>query len=452
MFYDDALDTGDSVMAESNIVIRVENLGKVYQVYDKPEDRLKQSLYPRLCRFFGRPGKRYFQEYWALRDVSFSCSRGESVGVLGKNGAGKSTLLQLLAGTLYPATGSVELSGRVSALLELGSGFNPEYTGMQNIYFNGVLLGMSRQELDERIDSIIAFADIGDYLEQPVKSYSSGMMMRLAFSVMVHLKPELLIIDEALSVGDVFFQQKCNRFMRDELTDCTKIFVSHDLVAVSDFCERVLVLDKGRLIFDGPVKEGIEAYLKSEHGVVPGAEVTVSRQQFSGVQQAQPATEQVKLNPVDSNSLGGENAVSIDSFAVIIDGVECVRSSKVSGGQRVVIRALLKSTFDTERLIFGYLVSDKTGRHIFGDNSLSMGDPFAMESSGRMVVEIEIVWPTVAPGDYTLTLGIGEGDNPHNHKIQCWAHSVFAFTAVESSLSHGIFTNHITGITFSPAE
>ena len=193
----------------SEISIKVENLSKCYQVYEQPRDRLRQFVMPRIRRMAGLKPKQYFREFWALRDVSFEVKKGETVGIIGRNGSGKSTLLQMICGTLNPSSGSITGTGRISALLELGSGFNPEFTGRENVYMNAAVLGLDKEEIDARFDGIAAFADIGDFIEQPVKTFSSGMVVRLAFSVAINVDPEILIVDEALSVGDELFQRKC---------------------------------------------------------------------------------------------------------------------------------------------------------------------------------------------------------------------------------------------------
>jgi lipopolysaccharide transport system ATP-binding protein len=233
--------------------ITVRNLSKCYQIYDRPEDRLKQGLW--------RGRKRFYREFWALRDVSFEVRKGDTVGIIGRNGSGKSTLLQLIAGTLTATAGSVEVNGRIAALLELGSGFNPEFTGRENVYMNGAILGLDRAEIDRRFDAIAAFADIGEFIDQPVKTYSSGMMVRLAFSVSVNVEPEILIVDEALAVGDMGFQFKCmERLERLTRSGTTLLFVSHDIAAIKAFCGQVIYLVNGRMRAQGTPDEMTELY------------------------------------------------------------------------------------------------------------------------------------------------------------------------------------------------
>lgn len=233
--------------------IAVRSLGKCYQVYDRPVDRLKQS--------FWRGHKRFFREFWALRGVSFELRRGESMGIIGRNGSGKSTLLQIIAGTLTPSEGEVEVHGRIAALLELGSGFNPDFTGRENVYLNGAILGLSRCEINERFDRIAAFADIGLFLDQPVKTYSSGMVVRLAFAVQVQVEPDILIVDEALAVGDTLFQKRCFQRLHElQNQGCTILFVSHDMESVRTLTTRAIFLKEGHVSVAGSPSDVLLAY------------------------------------------------------------------------------------------------------------------------------------------------------------------------------------------------
>ncbi|MBU9548143.1 ABC transporter ATP-binding protein [Burkholderia multivorans] len=243
-----------SADAAHQVAIRATNVSKRYEIYDTPHERLKQFVLPKLQRFVGKVPAQYFHEFCALKDISFEIAKGETVGVIGRNGSGKSTLLQIICGTLTPTSGSVETRGRVAALLELGAGFNPEFTGRENVYLNGAILGLSKAEIDTRFDSIAAFADIGEFMEQPVKTYSSGMYVRLAFAVSINVDPDILIVDEALSVGDARFQAKCMKRIKNiQANGTTILFVSHDVSSVRTLCERALWLDGGALRMDGDV-------------------------------------------------------------------------------------------------------------------------------------------------------------------------------------------------------
>ena len=254
------------------MAVRASDLGKMYRIYDRPEDRLKQML---LCRL----GRSYGHEFWGLRHVSFEVRRGERFGIIGKNGAGKSTLLQIIAGTVAPSEGEVRLRGRISALLELGSGFNPEFTGRENVFLNGSILGVPRSEMEARFDDIAAFADIGDFIDQPVKLYSSGMFVRLAFAVTTSVDADILVIDEALAVGDIFFRQKCYKRL-EELVErgVSIILVSHAMTEVEQFCQRALLLDQGAPLLIGSASEAVKRYylLEQQDRSVPAPKAGVA--------------------------------------------------------------------------------------------------------------------------------------------------------------------------------
>lgn len=238
---------------QENVAISVQNVKKIYKLYDKPKDRLKEAL--------GLSGKKNHKLHYALNGVSMNIYRGETVGIIGTNGSGKSTILKIITGVLNPTEGQVVVDGRISALLELGAGFNQEYNGIENVYLNGTMMGFSEKEIDEKLPAILEFADIGDYVYQPVKTYSSGMFVRLAFAVAINIEPEILIVDEALSVGDVFFQAKCyHKFEEFKEMGKTIVFVSHDLSSISKYCDRVFLLNKGDLLGEGSPKEMIDAY------------------------------------------------------------------------------------------------------------------------------------------------------------------------------------------------
>lgn len=239
----------------SDYAISVEHVNKMYKLYDKPSDRFKEAM--------GLSKKKKYREHYALHDVNFQVKKGETVGIIGTNGSGKSTILKIITGVLNPTDGEVKVNGRISALLELGAGFNQEYTGIENVYLNGTMIGFTREEIDEKLDSILEFADIGDFVNQPVKTYSSGMFVRLAFAVAINIDPEILIVDEALSVGDVFFQAKCyHKFEEFKKLGKTILFVSHDLGSIGKYCDRVVLLNQGVKLNEGNPKEMIDIYKK----------------------------------------------------------------------------------------------------------------------------------------------------------------------------------------------
>ena len=250
-------------MSSDDIAISVSGLSKRYEIYEVPRDRLKQFILPTLQRLAGSAPKQYFDEFWALQNISFEVRKGETVGIIGCNGSGKSTLLQMICGTLNPTHGSIQTSGRIAALLELGSGFNPEFSGRENVYMNCTVLGLSREEIDQRFDSIAEFADIGVFIEQPVKTYSSGMSIRLAFAVAVNVDPNILIVDEALAVGDELFQRKCfSRIEAIRASGSTILFVSHSGAQIVELCDRAILLDAGEQLVSGLPKQIVGSYQK----------------------------------------------------------------------------------------------------------------------------------------------------------------------------------------------
>jgi lipopolysaccharide transport system ATP-binding protein len=250
----------------SEIAIRLDNISKCYQIYDKPQDRFKQLVYPWLQRIVGKPLKAYHRKFSALKDISFEVKKGETVGIIGRNGAGKSTLLQIICGTLTPTSGNIQVNGRVAALLELGAGFNYEFTGKENVYLNAQILGLTSKEIEDCYSEIIDFADIGEFIDKPVKTYSSGMFVRLAFSVIVHVKPDILIVDEALAVGDIYFQAKCmHRLKKMMASGVTVLFVSHDTATVRALCQKCLYLERGNQIEFNSTREVVDTYIGGEH-------------------------------------------------------------------------------------------------------------------------------------------------------------------------------------------
>ena len=361
--------------------IRVDHLGKRYQIYDRPRDRLKQALVPRLLHAIGRTAPTYFREFWALRDVSFEVARGESVGIVGRNGAGKSTLLQIIAGTTVPTLGSVEVHGRVAALLELGSGFSPEFTGRENVWLNGAILGLGREEIAAKFDDIAAFADIGEFLEQPVKTYSTGMVVRLAFAIQTAVSPEILIVDEALSVGDVFFQAKCIARMRKLLADgVTLLYVSHDAATVRQLCNRAVLLHRGRLVAFDSAREVADRYLHMEleernaaAGVRGSAATIAGTDAPSAAAETEAALEEAMLGA----GLFAEKAKfnRAGSRQACFANVQLLKQGKPTNvfehGDEVVLRQVVRFTRDLDNVNVSYKIRTPQGTDVvFGDTRL----------------------------------------------------------------------------------
>lgn len=407
--------------------IEVSNVKKSYALYDKKSDKLREAL--------SLTGKRYHCDFEALKGVSFCVKRGECVGLIGLNGSGKSTLLKILTGVISPTAGDIRINGRVSALLELGAGFNPEYTGMENIYLNTMLMGYSREETDQLLDQILEFADIGEFIHQPVKIYSSGMFVRLAFSIAVAVKPDILIIDEALSVGDVFFQQKCYRRIRDIAEEATVLIVSHDLNSITKFCKRLMVLNGGVLIYDGEAGQGVTEYYKVKQGSVLDENIreqmamdylSISREKF--------------VKP-ELNQYSGQMDIVIDSFYYQVD--EQPFAEYCEKDQVFYVRMLVTSRQAYSGLIVGYQIRDKYGNEVFGETNLTSDPNNETEiAAGRSLISFQFTWPEVREGDYFITLGIGIGPEVLNQVEQCWVNqAIHIINTNHQKLIYGFFNN-----------
>jgi lipopolysaccharide transport system ATP-binding protein len=421
-------------MSCSQAAIQVAGLGKCYRVYDRPQDRLKQSVVPRLRSIAGRPPVRYYREFWALRNVSFEVQRGETVGILGRNGSGKSTLLQIVAGILTPTEGRVTARGRIAALLELGSGFNPEFTGRENVHLNASLLGLDRRQVEERFDSIAEFADIGAYLDQPVKTYSSGMILRLAFAVQVTVDADVLIIDEALAVGDARFQLKCFRRLEElKAAGSTILFVSHDTEVVRSFCDHGMVLENGSAIFWGDARAATVTYLAALFPEQSHLSAKARADTVGGVQVSAPAEAGgrsadgwLRLAPADrithTFGVGGAKLESIE-----IAGLD--PPNLLIGGRRVIfrcrfswdlelVRSLIEAQGYARNITVGIALADKKGSYLFGCNGFDAGLAIDCLQDGHGEVEFRIVLPHLAPGSYFLSAAIALGDLDHHVQLK----------------------------------
>ena len=390
----------------SDIAIKVENLSKCYQIYDTPRDRLKQFVLPKMQRVIGRQPKQYFREFWALRDVSFEIKKSETVGVLGRNGSGKSTLLQIIAGTLVPTFGEVNSRGVLAALLELGSGFNPDFTGRENIYLNGIILGFSEDAMDERFDEIARFADIGDYLDQPVKTYSSGMAIRLAFAVQACVSPQILIVDEALSVGDEKFQRKCFDYIERLRADgCSILLVTHSTATVEKFCQRGILLHKGEAHGIGPAKEIVDQY----HALLYSDEKAYLRYQSANRKETidSPAEESESNTGKDDTT-----AESIDIRAAITEwGIFDVNDNpceQFKTGEIIKIRFYVSVQDYVGEIQAGILIRTVEGVSAFGTSTLYHNKNYIDAQQGnRLKFDFELKADLCA-GNYFVTLSIAE--------------------------------------------
>lgn len=374
--------------AQPEVVISVRNLGKCYHIYDRPQDRLKQALL--------RWRRTYFREFWAVRNVSFEVRRGQALGVIGRNGSGKSTLLQIIAGTLMPTEGQVEVRGRLSALLELGSGFNAEFTGRENVYLQGAIMGIPRRVMEEKFDQIAAFADIGQFIDQPVKTYSSGMHARLAFSVSVAIDPEILIVDEILAVGDIGFQQRCLarlRTMREK--GLTLLFVSHSPDSVKSICDSGLVLVEGQPIYYGPAEPAMNQYLRH---------IREQANQDALIAEAR-LRETVKFRTAIPGQMRyGTGHVQIEAVRVLNKAGEPARAFGFR--EPVVVEATLVAQVDMKDISVSFLARDQTGVDLVGTTTFDEAVKLPPMKSGQRVrvrFEFENI---LRPGNFGVCLAV----------------------------------------------
>lgn len=429
-----------------DIAISVNDLCKQYFLYRRPVHRIFETFHPL--------GRSFHTSFSALSNVNFQVERGESIGIIGRNGSGKSTLLQIICGNLQATGGNVEVKGRISALLELGAGFNPEFTGRENVYLSTAILGLSRKETDIRFGQIAGFAEIGDFIDRPVKTYSSGMYIRLAFATAISVDPEILIIDEALAVGDIFFQQKCMEHMKKMMKGCTIMLVSHDMHSITNMCNRVVVLDKGRIVYEGTPPQGVAKYTKILH-----SEKLVKKDDSIPQPDVPPEvcaaahdimTDFDQWFTVNNEDRGGAGEVDILRASITKDGLPVATVQK---SDEISVRLLVHSLTAKERMIFGYTVRDRIGNAIFGENSLCLNHTFLSLTQGYSIAEYSFLWPEVYPDEYTLTVGIGEGTHPLAHTVQCWAHNIVSFSAITPETAvHGMFNNKLENITVVPVN
>lgn len=407
-------------------VITVQNLTKMYKLYDNPMDRVKEALSAR--------GRKRYKEHYALRDINFTVRQGETVGIIGTNGSGKSTILKIITGVLSPTEGSVRVDGRISALLELGAGFNPDYSGIENIYLNGTMLGFSRDEMTEKLDEIIEFADIGDFINQPVKTYSSGMFVRLAFAVAINIDPEVLIVDEALSVGDVFFQAKCFRkFEEFKANNKTILFVSHDLGSINKYCDRAILLNKGHVVEEGTPKEIIDIYKKilvnqydeeaeqsqeegqtdkgpeeaGESGAVPEASAVSDPDDnvsdHEEPEQADAVLWKSRFNVNPSIVEYGDKKAEIIDFCMLDANGIITNSIEKDKEFRIKMKILFHDTI--EEPIFAYTIKDRMGNDLTGTNTLYEEINVGAKHAGDVTEVTFRQIMTLHGGEYLISLG-----------------------------------------------
>jgi lipopolysaccharide transport system ATP-binding protein len=416
--------------------IQINHLSKKYQIYSHPADKLREVL-----RLTSKPLHR---EFWALEDVSFEVEKGVSLGIIGQNGSGKSTLLQILAGIMRQTLGDCFVSGKVSALLELGSGFNPEFTGRENVFMNGAILGFDTKQMEERFEAITRFAEIGDFIDQPVKTYSSGMFMRLAFAVAVNVDPDILLVDEALSVGDLIFQHRCMHRM-NHLRDSGKtiVLVTHDLGAITQFCNRALLLDHGRLIVDGRTDAVVQKYR---------ALIFERERRYGGFD----AGETERGDVITASGLGSmplaQSIPNIDhrfgSGAASVMGVELLDragkpSAAVFSGDMVVVRLSVRFNQDVDHPILGYTMRDRLGVELSACNTSYASRPLPPGRKGQVfTTDFRVQLPMLAPGSYSISPAVAKGDLL-KHDMCDWIDNALVFSISSERVIYGMMSMEV---------
>ncbi|ENM5901504.1 ABC transporter ATP-binding protein [Vibrio mimicus] len=405
----------------SNIVISTNNISKGYVLYEKPHHCLKRIISSYFTGYDGNISNEPINnQFWALKNVSMDLRKNETLGIIGQNGSGKSTLLQIICGTLSPTSGSTKTQGKVAALLELGAGFNPEYTGRENVYLNASMYGLSAKDIEEKMNSIIDFSEIGEHIDQPVKTYSSGMYVRLAFSVIANIDADILVIDEALAVGDAHFQQKCMRFLNKFKEHGSIFFVSHDTSAMISFCDRVVWLHKGEVVASGNPKTVCEEYLSFLH------------QEHTG--QGSGCVSELKVSKAVSGD--NQNARSFGDGAAQITNCMLTDSNDnkiVSIEKRtdVKLKISFQAKANLESIIVGFIVKDRLGQYLFGENTfdkkLSVSGSMSKGEFGQVTFSFEM--PRFAPGTYSVAVAIASG-TPNQHIQHHWIHEAIIFTSL----------------------
>ncbi len=419
---------------DKNLAISVQGVSKIYKLYDKPIDRLKEAV--------SLTHKSYHRDFFALSDISFEVKKGETVGIIGTNGSGKSTILKIITGVLSPTTGTAEVSGNISALLELGAGFNSEYTGLENIYMNGTMMGFSRQEMERRMDDILRFADIGDFVNQPVKTYSSGMFVRLAFALAINVDPEILIVDEALSVGDVFFQAKCYRRMEEMMKNGTTILmVSHDMGSIIKYCDKVVLLNRGHFVAQGEAGKMVDLYKKilaNQTDELAEALIEQKKEALGLPVEAAVSDKRMKdrmnLNPEVQEY--GDGRASFEDFGTL-DARGNVTNLLLKG-EMFTIRERVRFHAPIENPIFTYTLRDKKGTDITGTNTLFEGTEIKPVKDGDVYTVSFRQKMNLQGGEYLLSMsctGYENGEHVVYHRL----YNVLSLTVISNKNTVGYY-------------
>ncbi len=418
--------------------IEVSHVTKIYKLYNRPIDRLKETVNPL--------HKEYHRDFFALNDLSFHVKKGETVGIIGTNGSGKSTILKIITGVLTPTSGEVKTDGKISALLELGAGFNQDYTGIENIYMNGTMMGYTRREMDAKLQEILDFAEIGDFVYQPVKTYSSGMFVRLAFALAINVDPEILIVDEALSVGDVFFQAKCYRRMEEiRRSGTTIVMVTHDMGSIIKYCDKVVVLNKGDFVAEGSAGKMVDLYKKILAGQLDRLAEEPEDNDYSGEKEVTPvrlSTGGKTSRMLDLMNINGNRQEYGDGRAEFIDLGLLDQKGSVTNlllkGEEFTIREIVRFHADLEAPIFTYTIKDKKGTDLTGTNTMYEGTDIRPVKDGD-IYQVEFTQKmTLQGGEYLLSMsctGFEHGEHVVYHRL----YDVISLTVISNKNTVGVY-------------
>lgn len=426
--------------------IEVKNVVKIYRLYNKPIDRLKESMNP--------THKSYHKDFYALNDISFDVKKGETVGIIGTNGSGKSTILKIITGVLTPTSGTAQVNGKISALLELGAGFNQDYTGIENIYMNGTMMGYTKKEMDEKLQDILDFAEIGDFVYQPVKTYSSGMFVRLAFALAINVDPEILIVDEALSVGDVFFQAKCYRRMEEiRKNGTTIVMVTHDMGSIIKYCDKVVVLNKGDFVAQGSAGKMVDLYKKILAGQMDQLKEDLEMNDYSGEKEV--VAEKSGALENGKNTAGGSKKKMLDQMVIngnreeygdgraeFIDLGLLDQRGNVTNlllkGEMFTIREIIRFHADIAAPIFTYTIKDKKGTDLTGTNTMYEGTDIKPVRKGDVYVVEFRQKMNLQGGEYLLSMsctGFEQGEHVVYHRL----YDVISMTVISNKNTVGLY-------------
>ncbi len=412
-------------------IIKVQNISKIYKLYDAPLDRLKEAFHPFK--------KKYHRVFYALRGISFEINRGEILGIIGKNGSGKSTILQIICGVLTQTNGTITVNGRISALLELGAGFNPELTGRENVYFKSSILGNSRKDTDAHLEHILSFANIGEFIDQPVKTYSSGMFIRLAFAVAVNVNPDILIVDEALSVGDFRFKQKCLRKIKKfQEAGKTIIFVSHDTSSIVEFCTKAIWLRDGNIFMAGKPGDVCKEYISfMSFGETSTININTNKSDFSLPTNYphKDTAQQLPWTDIPESSSFGKGGAVIHKIA-FCNAENKTRIDTFAGGERVILALEIEIIKDIIHPIVGFVMADPKGIYILGINNLALHKVIENFKTGEIrLIEFEFDFPRLKVGKYSFSPAIAEQHDQDNIEQHHWIHDAYLLTISSNDIA-----------------